>query len=98
MFHAMFHAMFLGVMFCFVLKEVSTFSSFIDWGVGGSSVFTIRCLCLVQNLMRFQCILLSLPVLFAVCILCCFFSLWWFWILNIVDVVYGSFVFCFPTK
>ena len=39
MFHAMFHFVFLGVMFYFVLKEVRTFSSFIDWGVGGSSVF-----------------------------------------------------------
>ena len=68
MFQAVFHFVFLGVMFYFVLKEVSTFSSFIDWGVGGSSGFPILCSCHIQNLMRFQCILLSLPVLFAVCI------------------------------
>ena len=37
MFQAMSHFVFLGVMFYFVLKEVSTFSSFMVWGVGGSS-------------------------------------------------------------
>ena len=40
MFQAMFNFVFLGVMFYFVLKEASASSSFKDWGVGGSSVFS----------------------------------------------------------